>query len=428
MIRPRGAFAALLACLAALPLAARELGQPNAIEGLRWLDPASGRIGVVVRPKRHLRDEVEGGRLSNLARLGELAFRQPAVLGGEARLGGLSCATCHPNGGANVEFRLPGLSDRPGNVDVTHRAFGGFLADGRANPVNIPSLRGIAATAPYGRAGLVAGLRAFTRRVIVLEFEGDEPAPWLLDALLAYQRQLSFPPPGATRGGEDAMARGRAIFNRPFPAGGRLGCAGCHPPSAAFQDGQRHDVGTGGLFDSPSLRGLGETAPYFHDGRAEDLAAVVRHFDARHELGLGPGEVADLAAYLARIGETAGEEAITLDGEVARLLAFVPLLEWAAKRDFAAIGGFVATALRREAGLIHARLPRAGAAPAREILAGWSRALRALRDLFDGGGFAAARAAYPVLAERMKGEAATVRAAAPGSLYDAEEIERLRQR
>ena len=62
----------------------------------------------------------------------------------------------------------------------------------------------------------------------------------------------------------------------------RLGCQACHAPPS-FTDGQLHDVGTGdpvlernshgrgAAFDTPTLRGLWLTAPYFHDGTAATL-------------------------------------------------------------------------------------------------------------------------------------------------------------
>jgi cytochrome c peroxidase len=38
-----------------------------------------------------------------------------------------------------------------------------------------------------------------------------------------------------------------------------MSCAGCHIPSAAFVDHQQHDVGSGGLFKTPTLRNAVET-------------------------------------------------------------------------------------------------------------------------------------------------------------------------
>jgi cytochrome c peroxidase len=46
------------------------------------------------------------------------------------------------------------------------------------------------------------------------------------------------------------------------------------------------------------LRGLWQHAPYFHDGSAATLEAVVAHYDRVLSLGLTPQQQADLAAYL----------------------------------------------------------------------------------------------------------------------------------
>jgi cytochrome c peroxidase len=81
-----------------------------------------------------------------------------------------------------------------------------------------------------------------------------------------------------------AALRGRALF-------AELGCAACHRPPS-FATDSYHSVGVpadpalnGGRARVPSLRGLGLTAPYFHDGSAATLEEVVRHY----ERGGGPG-------------------------------------------------------------------------------------------------------------------------------------------
>ena len=267
------------AVLLAVLLAAASAAAADApLESLsRWLPEGSTLAGPLTeRPARRLAGEAAGGVLSPAARLGELAFRSPVVFGGEAARTGLACETCHPAGHLNRHFFVPGLSDRPGNVDVSGPLFQPAHDDGIANPVNIPSLRGVAASAPYGRDGRHASLREFVRDVVAVEFAGAEPEPWLLDALLAYLSELAHLP-GAGVDGQGrlpadagaAARRGEALFHRPFPGPGNLSCATCHPPHAGFLDGRLHDVGTGGAFDTPGLRGLADTAPYFHDGRAE---------------------------------------------------------------------------------------------------------------------------------------------------------------
>jgi cytochrome c peroxidase len=46
------------------------------------------------------------------------------------------------------------------------------------------------------------------------------------------------------------------------------------------------------------LRGLWQHPPYFHDGSAATLEAVVAHYDRVLSLGLTLQQQADLAAYL----------------------------------------------------------------------------------------------------------------------------------
>jgi cytochrome c peroxidase len=46
------------------------------------------------------------------------------------------------------------------------------------------------------------------------------------------------------------------------------------------------------------LRGLWQHAPYFHDGSAPDLLAVVNHYDRLFALNLTAAQKADLVEYL----------------------------------------------------------------------------------------------------------------------------------
>ena len=46
------------------------------------------------------------------------------------------------------------------------------------------------------------------------------------------------------------------------------------------------------------LRGLLQHPPYFHDGSARDLAAVVEHYDHLFGLNLNGAEKGDLIEYL----------------------------------------------------------------------------------------------------------------------------------
>ncbi|HYQ81194.1 MAG TPA: hypothetical protein VEP68_06825 [Anaeromyxobacteraceae bacterium] len=66
-------------------------------------------------------------------------------------------------------------------------------------------------------------------------------------------------------------------------------------PGRALITGKWKDVGR---FKGPVLRGLAGRAPYFHNGSARDLAAVVSFYDARFGMGLTDQEKSDLVAFL----------------------------------------------------------------------------------------------------------------------------------
>jgi cytochrome c peroxidase len=53
-----------------------------------------------------------------------------------------------------------------------------------------------------------------------------------------------------------------------------------------------------GKYRTTPLRGLLQHAPYFHDGSAADLLAVVNHYDRHFGLNLTAAQKADLVEYL----------------------------------------------------------------------------------------------------------------------------------
>jgi hypothetical protein len=130
--------------------------------------------------------------------------------------------------------------------------------------------------------------------------------------LLEYQLGLETPRPPAGTFDPAAASRGRAVFS------GAAGCSRCHQGST-FTDVLSgpprrwpvlHDpaeVGTEAgyaartatkRYRTTPLRALFQHAPYFHDGSAADLAAVVEHYDAHFGLNLSAAQKADLVAYL----------------------------------------------------------------------------------------------------------------------------------
>ena len=127
-----------------------------------------------------------------------------------------------------------------------------------------------------------------------------------LDCLAAFIDSLQVPLSPAHAHGEpltEAERRGQAIFNDPA-----LGCVTCHPPPL-YTDLRMHDVGTvtaderiGPEFDTPTLRGLYDSAPYFHDGSAAILYdALTRPSPgSEHDVRglLTEAEIQDLIAFL----------------------------------------------------------------------------------------------------------------------------------
>jgi cytochrome c peroxidase len=275
------------------------------------------------RPREIFRSEIAGGK-SYMINLGNLAFSSPAILGGVARQAGLSCETCHVNGAGNARFFMPKMSTRPGNFDTTGPLFNPKADNQVLDPVRIPSLRGARYLAPYGNDGRMASLRDFVRNVIVNEFAGPEPSPEIVDAIVAYIQDIDFLPnpslgPGGRLTGKisESERRGEVLFMKPFPHDPGLSCAGCHVPSAAFVDHQQHDIGSGGLFKTPTLRNADFNAPYFHDGRFDNYDQVVAHFDRAFELGLSAQDRQDLVAYLTAVGD--GAQPYERDGAGASL-------------------------------------------------------------------------------------------------------------
>ncbi len=127
-----------------------------------------------------------------------------------------------------------------------------------------------------------------------------------LPALRAYQHGIGRPAPLAGSFDAAAAARGRLVFN------GAARCATCHQgarytdavlhaPAETGMDPQWANRGTTKKYRTTPLRGLAFHAPYFHDGSAKTLEAVVQHYDGFLKLGLSGPQKADLVAYLASL-------------------------------------------------------------------------------------------------------------------------------
>jgi hypothetical protein len=264
---------------------------------------------ATTNPREVFHSEATRGRRSYMVNLGNLAFNSPYTLGETAQKAQMSCGTCHVNGASNSRLFIPGLSTRPGTFDTTSHLFNAKADNGVLDPVTIPSLRGARFLQPFGHDGRTASLRDFVHNVIVNEFAGSEPSPQILDALVAYIDDIDFlPNPNLDNAGHlkptanEAARRGEVLFSKPFPHDRNLSCAGCHQPSAAFVDHQAHDVGTGGLYKTPTLLNADFNGPYFHDGRFDTYGQVIDHFNQVFSLSLSSRDRADLEAYLTTVG------------------------------------------------------------------------------------------------------------------------------
>ena len=127
-----------------------------------------------------------------------------------------------------------------------------------------------------------------------------------LDALAAFMDSLEIPlSPAHTRGEPltTAEQRGQVLYNDP-----RLGCVECHP-QPLYTDLKIHDVGTitsdekiGASFDTPTLHGLYDSSPYFHDGTMATLYEALTYPspESEHNLSnlLSEPEIQDLIAFL----------------------------------------------------------------------------------------------------------------------------------
>jgi hypothetical protein len=182
---------------------------------------------------------------------------------------GVSCATCH------FEGRADGLT----------WAF-------PEGPRQTPSLGGADETGPYTWSSAVPTLQDEAAATSTGRMLGEPMPGHVLDALAAF---IGTREPSLVAVPDAASAeRGRAIFQRQDTA-----CARCHP-APLYTDKARHEV-YGGVYDTPSLRGIVTTPPYLHDGSAESLAQVLDTADAGdmgHAAHLTTEERADLVAFL----------------------------------------------------------------------------------------------------------------------------------
>jgi hypothetical protein len=138
-------------------------------------------------------------------------------------------------------------------------------------PRQTPMLAGrLAGTAPYGWEGDRATVADYIGNTVT-RLGGTGLDAEDTDALSRFL--LLLRPPPASQGNPALVARGKALFD-----GESGGCSSCHVAGAT--DAQKHALvpnrsDSPSAFDTPSLRFVGGTAPYFHDGRYPTLDALL---------------------------------------------------------------------------------------------------------------------------------------------------------
>jgi len=225
-----------------------------------------------------------------------------------------------------AEFRTWG----PGKYDPRHHAFDGtsiIPLNSPSLPIVIPpiyELKGVGfetvtADGPisywnsYVGVGQMGGHGSFNDPRIGLSItQTPDLVTPKLPALLDYQLSLRAPRVRPKSLDEGAVRRGKQLFRN------EAGCASCHqgPHFTDVLSGPDrripflHDAAEVGMdpayaarsatgkYRTTPLRGLLQHAPYFHDGSAPDLPAVVDHYDRQFGLNLTAAEKADLVEYL----------------------------------------------------------------------------------------------------------------------------------
>jgi hypothetical protein len=265
---------------------------------------------------------------------------------------GVTCALCHStvdnSFAPGIGKRLDGWPNRdldPGAIialspaidEAARRVFRSwgpgkydprFNQDGQNGPQAIPPAYGLAGIDRITSTGDGDAISYWNRYVAVTQMGGhgtftdprigvnvtngsDDLVTSKLPALQAYQLSLPAPAPPAGSFDAAAAARGKAVFDGPGQ------CVLCHsgpeftdanirlhPPDEVVSEPEPGGApsyasrsATKQYRTSP-LRGIWQHPPYFHNGSAPTLEAVVRTYDARRALGLAEPQVADLVQYL----------------------------------------------------------------------------------------------------------------------------------
>ncbi len=197
--------------------------------------------------------------------------------------GWLSCANCHFDGDSDGRV-WAGVGDGLRNTPLLYDLF-------ETPPYNWDGSWDELADVELKIRGLQAGQGLISDGAVNPAL-GDPHAGRSLDLDVLATYLGTLPGPANPHQSDPALIeRGAEIFEE-------QGCAECHAGTAGTNT-LSHDVGTGGTFDTPSLRWLWTSAPYFHDGAAASLRDVFMLPGAHYLAQTMPMEDIDaLTAYL----------------------------------------------------------------------------------------------------------------------------------
>ncbi len=221
----------------------------------------------------------------------------------------ISCASCHDpkKGWSNGEAFATGVRGQVGGRSaptIINAAYSDLqFWDGRAlalegqalGPIQNPIEMDLSLDEVVAKLNKIEGYRAAFRKV----FNTDVTSEGIAKAIASFERTClsgNAPYDRFKAGDKSALSesaqRGMKVFF------GKGQCSSCHV-GHTFTDFSFHNIGVGmerekpdhgrfevtkvlgdkGSFKTPTLREIGRTAPYMHDGRFKTLDAVVDYYD-----------------------------------------------------------------------------------------------------------------------------------------------------
>jgi cytochrome c5 len=194
-----------------------------------------------------------------------------------------------------------------------------YNIDGKSTPLVLPPAYGLAKvkSETYTAEGPISYWNAYVA-VTQMHGQGNFSDPRLkidvkhspdlvtpkLPALRAYQHSLEAPRPAAGSFDAAKAERGRAVFQRSCEkchvdvTGTDNNAGTLHKPSDTGMDGAYASRTANKAYRTTPLRGLWQHPPYFHDGSAATLDAVVEHYDRARDLKLSESQKAELVQFL----------------------------------------------------------------------------------------------------------------------------------